>query len=56
VQFRYPSQESIMKTIELLGTELIPRLEKLEIETTATVAQAVPTHPKWKDPSTEQPP
>jgi alkanesulfonate monooxygenase SsuD/methylene tetrahydromethanopterin reductase-like flavin-dependent oxidoreductase (luciferase family) len=38
VQFGYLPHESIMKTIELLGTELIPKLEKLEVETSATVA------------------
>jgi alkanesulfonate monooxygenase SsuD/methylene tetrahydromethanopterin reductase-like flavin-dependent oxidoreductase (luciferase family) len=38
VQFGYLPHESVMKTIELLGTELIPKLEKLDIETTATVS------------------
>lgn len=38
VQFGHLSHESIMKTLELLGTELIPRLEKLDIDTTVGVA------------------
>jgi hypothetical protein len=37
VQFGYLPHESIMQTIELLGKEIIPRLEKMEIQTTATV-------------------
>jgi len=37
VQFGYLPHESVMKTIELLGTQLIPKLEKLEIETSASV-------------------
>jgi hypothetical protein len=37
VQFGHLSHESVMRTIELLGTEIIPRLEKLEIETSASV-------------------
>jgi alkanesulfonate monooxygenase SsuD/methylene tetrahydromethanopterin reductase-like flavin-dependent oxidoreductase (luciferase family) len=40
VQFGYLPHESVMKTIELLGTELIPKLEKLDIETSATVQAA----------------
>jgi hypothetical protein len=38
VQFGHLPHESIMKTIELLGTEIIPKLEKLDVQTTATVA------------------
>jgi alkanesulfonate monooxygenase SsuD/methylene tetrahydromethanopterin reductase-like flavin-dependent oxidoreductase (luciferase family) len=37
VQFGHLSHESIMKTLELLGSEIIPKLEKMEIQTTATV-------------------
>jgi alkanesulfonate monooxygenase SsuD/methylene tetrahydromethanopterin reductase-like flavin-dependent oxidoreductase (luciferase family) len=37
VQFGHLSHESIMKTIELLGTRIIPKLEKMEIQTEATV-------------------
>jgi len=38
IQFGYLPHESIMKTLELLGKEIIPKLEKLDIETTASVA------------------
>ena len=41
VQFGYLSHESILKTIELLGTEVIPKLEKLEIQTSATVSSSL---------------
>jgi alkanesulfonate monooxygenase SsuD/methylene tetrahydromethanopterin reductase-like flavin-dependent oxidoreductase (luciferase family) len=37
VQFGYLPHESVMRTIELCGKELIPKLEKLEIDTTATM-------------------
>ena len=37
VQFGTLPHESIMKTIELLGTEIIPKLEKMEIQTSASV-------------------
>jgi alkanesulfonate monooxygenase SsuD/methylene tetrahydromethanopterin reductase-like flavin-dependent oxidoreductase (luciferase family) len=37
VQFGYLPHESIMRTIELLGKEIIPKLEKMEIQTTATI-------------------
>jgi len=37
VQFGYLPHESVMRTIELLGTEVIPELEKREIETRVTV-------------------
>ena len=33
VQFGYLSHESIMRTIELLGTKVIPELEKVGIRT-----------------------
>jgi alkanesulfonate monooxygenase SsuD/methylene tetrahydromethanopterin reductase-like flavin-dependent oxidoreductase (luciferase family) len=38
VQFGTLPHESIMKTIELLGTEIIPKLEKMEIKTSASVS------------------
>ena len=38
VQFGHLPHESVMKTIELLGTEIIPKLDKLEIQTSATVS------------------
>jgi alkanesulfonate monooxygenase SsuD/methylene tetrahydromethanopterin reductase-like flavin-dependent oxidoreductase (luciferase family) len=37
VQFGYLSHESIMHTIELLGTKVIPELERRNIETSLTV-------------------
>jgi alkanesulfonate monooxygenase SsuD/methylene tetrahydromethanopterin reductase-like flavin-dependent oxidoreductase (luciferase family) len=37
VQFGYLPHESVMKTIELLGTHIIPELEKREIQTEVTV-------------------
>jgi hypothetical protein len=37
VQFGYLSHESIMHTIELLGSKVIPELEKRDIEATVTV-------------------
>ena len=37
VQFGYLSHESVMATIELLGTEIIPELRRSEIEVNATV-------------------
>jgi len=37
VQFGHLSHESIMKTIELLGTRIIPKLDKMEIQTTTTI-------------------
>jgi alkanesulfonate monooxygenase SsuD/methylene tetrahydromethanopterin reductase-like flavin-dependent oxidoreductase (luciferase family) len=37
VQFGYLPHESIMKTIELLGKEIIPELAKREVETQVTV-------------------
>ena len=36
MQFGYLPHESVMRTIELLGTEVIPRLNKLGVQTTAT--------------------
>lgn len=41
VQFGKLSHESITKTIELLGTEIIPKLEKMEIKTSTTVSAGV---------------
>jgi alkanesulfonate monooxygenase SsuD/methylene tetrahydromethanopterin reductase-like flavin-dependent oxidoreductase (luciferase family) len=38
VQFGYLPHESVMKTIEILGKELIPELQKREIEVSATVS------------------
>ena len=38
VQFGYLPHESVMRTIELLGTEIIPELEKQGHEAEATVA------------------
>jgi alkanesulfonate monooxygenase SsuD/methylene tetrahydromethanopterin reductase-like flavin-dependent oxidoreductase (luciferase family) len=40
VQFGYLSHESVMRTIELLGTEVIPRLEKLDVSVSGTVVPA----------------
>lgn len=37
VQFGYLPHESVMRTIELCGTKLIPELEKLEIKTSASM-------------------
>ena len=37
VQFGHLSHESIMRTIELLGTKVIPELERREIDVSATV-------------------
>jgi alkanesulfonate monooxygenase SsuD/methylene tetrahydromethanopterin reductase-like flavin-dependent oxidoreductase (luciferase family) len=37
VQFGHLSHESILTTLELLGSEIIPKLEKLDVHTTATV-------------------
>jgi len=37
VQFGYLPHESVMRTIELCGTKLIPELEKLEIKTNASM-------------------
>jgi hypothetical protein len=44
VQFGYLPHESIMKTIELLGKEIIPEIEKVGIQAQATV-QAKSTTP-----------
>lgn len=41
VQFGKLSHESITKTIELLSTEIIPKLEKMEIKTSTTVSAGV---------------
>jgi hypothetical protein len=38
VQFGYLPHESVMRTIELLGTEIIPELAKHEVEVEATVS------------------
>jgi alkanesulfonate monooxygenase SsuD/methylene tetrahydromethanopterin reductase-like flavin-dependent oxidoreductase (luciferase family) len=38
VQFGHLSHESIMRTIELLGTEVLPRLEKLGVQTNVGVS------------------
>ena len=38
VQFGYLPHESVMRTIELLGTEIIPELEKQGHQAEATVA------------------
>ena len=40
VQFGYLSHESVMRTIELLGTEVIPRLEKLDVSVSGRVVPA----------------
>ena len=40
VQFGYLSHESVMRTIELLGTEVIPRLEKLDVTVSGAVVPA----------------
>ncbi|HET6811419.1 MAG TPA: LLM class flavin-dependent oxidoreductase [Acidimicrobiales bacterium] len=40
VQFGYLSHESVMRTIELLGTEVIPRLEKRDVSVSGTVVPA----------------
>jgi alkanesulfonate monooxygenase SsuD/methylene tetrahydromethanopterin reductase-like flavin-dependent oxidoreductase (luciferase family) len=37
VQFGYLSHESVMRTIELLGTKVIPELERRDIEASVTV-------------------
>jgi hypothetical protein len=38
VQFGHLSHESIMRNLELLGTEVIPELRKREIDADLTVA------------------
>jgi hypothetical protein len=38
VQFGYLSHESVMRTIELLGTKVMPELEKRDIQVSTTVA------------------
>ena len=38
VQFGYLSHESVMRTIELLGTKVMPELERRDIKVNATVA------------------
>jgi hypothetical protein len=38
VQFGHLSHESILRTIELLGTELIPQLERSGVEVDAQVS------------------
>jgi len=45
VQFGYLSHESVMKTIELLGKELIPELNKRDIEVQTTVKAKKPGKP-----------
>lgn len=40
VQFGYLPHESVMRTIELLGTEVIPRLEKLDVTVSGKVVPA----------------
>jgi hypothetical protein len=37
VQFGYLKHESVMRTIELLGTKVIPELERRDIEASVTV-------------------
>ena len=37
VQFGYLSHESVMRTLELLGTEVIPRLEEHDVDVQVTV-------------------
>src|SRR5581483_7099071 len=46
VQFGYLPHESVMRTIELCGTELIPKLEKLEIEATSTMVPGGTLNPE----------
>ena len=46
VQFGYLPHESVMRTIELCGTELIPKLEKLEIDATATMVPGGTLNPE----------
>jgi alkanesulfonate monooxygenase SsuD/methylene tetrahydromethanopterin reductase-like flavin-dependent oxidoreductase (luciferase family) len=38
VQFGHLSHESVMRTIELLGTKIIPELERREMDVSASVA------------------
>jgi alkanesulfonate monooxygenase SsuD/methylene tetrahydromethanopterin reductase-like flavin-dependent oxidoreductase (luciferase family) len=47
VQFGSLPHESIMKTIEILGTEIIPELAKREIQTDFTVNASTPTDPTY---------
>ena len=37
VQFGYLTHESIMATIELLGTEIIPALQRADVDVSASV-------------------
>jgi alkanesulfonate monooxygenase SsuD/methylene tetrahydromethanopterin reductase-like flavin-dependent oxidoreductase (luciferase family) len=45
VQFGHLPHESIMRTIKLLGTEIIPQLEKREVHTDVTVTTNGPRDP-----------
>jgi hypothetical protein len=45
VQFGYLPHESVMRTIELLGTEIIPELAKREVEVEATVSSPAAAGP-----------
>ncbi len=45
VQFGHLSHESIMRTIELLGTEIVPKLEKLDVRASTTVSAAASLDP-----------
>jgi hypothetical protein len=48
VQFGRLPHESIMKTIQILGEEIIPKLAKREIEVAATVVHpSTPTDPTY---------
>jgi alkanesulfonate monooxygenase SsuD/methylene tetrahydromethanopterin reductase-like flavin-dependent oxidoreductase (luciferase family) len=47
VQFGSLPHESVMKTIEILGTEIIPKLAKREVEVEATVHASTPTDPTY---------
>jgi alkanesulfonate monooxygenase SsuD/methylene tetrahydromethanopterin reductase-like flavin-dependent oxidoreductase (luciferase family) len=47
VQFGYLSHESVMKTIEILGKEIIPELAKREIEVEMQVKPSTPTTPDY---------
>jgi alkanesulfonate monooxygenase SsuD/methylene tetrahydromethanopterin reductase-like flavin-dependent oxidoreductase (luciferase family) len=49
VQFGYLSHESIMKTIELLGTQVLPEIEKVGIEVDATAVAKPSLQPEDLD-------
>jgi hypothetical protein len=42
VQFGHLSHESVMRTIELLGTKIIPELNKREVQTEVQAVTKVP--------------